>query len=285
VLVGKPADGGPPMIDLRATITGTDAVRGSILYGLAWLAGDADSLGSVRALGYDIDVSKEHERPCANGPANRACVERARRLATLLDATLALDNPDERLSFRQGTAALGVAPDCVAGATQITSSLASASSPGVSVDLSIDASLGDQQIALEKAGRGDGDKYITIKLKDIIVTRQSAHPETIDLNVTITGEDRGPGSLLYALAWLGGATDPLGAVRALGYDVAVANPHVHSCPNRLQSHTCEDAARNLATLMDAALGLGDPAQRAQFRRDASAIGVAPDCSARTSVNN
>jgi hypothetical protein len=51
VLVGRPAgDGGPPTIDLRATITGTDAVRGSLLYGLAWLAGDTDPLGAVRAL-------------------------------------------------------------------------------------------------------------------------------------------------------------------------------------------------------------------------------------------
>src|SRR5262245_58827380 len=67
VLVGKPSgDGGPPMIDLRATITGTDAVRGSLLYGLSWLAGDPDPLGAVRELGYDIDVSKEHDRPCAD---------------------------------------------------------------------------------------------------------------------------------------------------------------------------------------------------------------------------
>lgn len=102
------------MIDLRATITGDDAVQGSLLYALAWLAGDADPLGSVRALGYDIDVSKEHERVCTDGPPSPECVERARRLATLLDATLALGSPDERAQFRQDAAALGVAPDCVA---------------------------------------------------------------------------------------------------------------------------------------------------------------------------
>ena len=106
------ADGGAPMIDLRATITGDDAVQGSLLFALAWLAGDADPLGSVRALGYDIDVSKEHERTCTEGPPSQGCIERARRLATLLDATLALGSPDERAQFRQDAAALGLAPDC-----------------------------------------------------------------------------------------------------------------------------------------------------------------------------
>jgi hypothetical protein len=107
-------DGGPPMIDLRATITGEDAVQGSLPYALAWLAGNTDPLASVRALGYDIDVSKEHEQACTNGPPGPACVEHARRLATLLDATLALGSSDERAQFRQDAAALGVAPDCVA---------------------------------------------------------------------------------------------------------------------------------------------------------------------------
>ncbi len=107
-------DVGPPMIDLRATISGEDAVHGSLLYALSWLAGDADPLGSVRALGYDIDVSKEYERACTDDPPSQLCLERARRLATLLDATLALGGPDERAQFRQDAAALGVAPDCFA---------------------------------------------------------------------------------------------------------------------------------------------------------------------------
>src|SRR5262245_32545913 len=104
--------GGPQMIDLQATITGPDAVQGSLLFGLAWLAGDPDPLRAVRALGYEIEVSKEHDRPCPGGPANKVCVDRARWVATLLDATLALGSPDERALFRQGAAALGVAPDC-----------------------------------------------------------------------------------------------------------------------------------------------------------------------------
>jgi len=101
--------------------------------------------------------------------------------------------------------------------------------------------------------------------------------EVVALCARVTGADMVPGSLLYALAWLAGQPDPLGSVRALGYDIAVANPHVHSCSNQLSSHTCEDAARNLATLLDATLALGDPAERARFRQDASLIGVAPDC--------
>jgi hypothetical protein len=50
------------------------------------------------------------------------CVDHARRLATLLDATLALGSPDERLQFRQGAAALGVAPECSIRAPVSTSS-------------------------------------------------------------------------------------------------------------------------------------------------------------------
>ncbi len=134
--------GAPPMIDLRATITGTDAVRGSLLYGLAWLAGDPDPLGSVRRIGYDIDVSKEHDRPCTDGPPSNVCMDRARRLATVLDATLALGNPDERILFRQGATALGVAPDCSASVSRTPA----AAEAGPS-DIFIDASLGDKEMS------------------------------------------------------------------------------------------------------------------------------------------
>ena len=109
-----PGSAAPKKIELRATITGADAGQGSLLYALAWLAGDTDPLGSVRALGYDIDITKEHDQPCSDGQPSQVCVEHARRLATLLDATLALGSPDERAQFRLDAAAIGLAPDCVA---------------------------------------------------------------------------------------------------------------------------------------------------------------------------
>ncbi len=112
VLVGKPSDDGPPMIDLQATITGADARQGSLLYALAWLAGDTDPLNSVRKLGYDLGVKKEQERSCTGELTKQMCVERARQLATLLDATLALGDAQERARFRQDASAIGVAPDC-----------------------------------------------------------------------------------------------------------------------------------------------------------------------------
>jgi len=267
LIATRPSDNGrPPMIDLNATITGADAVQGSLLYALAWLAGYPDPLRSVRALGYDIDVSEEHDRPCTDGPPSGLCQERARRLATLLDATLALGNPDDRILFRQGASALGVAPDCSAAATTGDSPVLRAASPDRPADLLIDASVGDRQMVLKR--RVGGSRIIIF-----LVPPQ----EVVALGARVTGADMVPGSLLYALAWLAGQPDPLGSVRALGYDIAVANPHVHSCSNQLSSHTCEDAARNLATLLDATLGLGDPAERARFRQDASLIGVAPDC--------
>src|SRR5882724_1070634 len=155
LIATRPSDNGrPPMIDLNATITGADAVQGSLLYALAWLAGYPDPLRSVRALGYDIDVSEEHDRPCTDGPPSGLCQERARRLATLLDATLALGSPDERLQFRQGASALGVAPDCSAAATTGDSPVLRAASPDRPADLLIDASIGDRQIVLTRKGGG-----------------------------------------------------------------------------------------------------------------------------------
>jgi hypothetical protein len=273
VLVGRPADDGrPPMVELRATITGEDAVRGSLFYGLAWLAGDADPLASVRALGYDIDATREHDRPCTNGPANRTCLERARRLATLLDATLALGDPNERLLFRQSAGALGVAPDCSAPVTR-----ALMSEESTRRDLLIDAVLGDREVTVRKAGR-DRTEYLVVKMKEAFVASGDGEPPpSIDLRVTIEGADANRGSLPYALAWLAGYSDPLGPVSGLGYDLTVRNQRVHSCSKVLPGYTCEIAARRLATLVDATLALGGGDERTQFRRDSAAIGIAPDC--------
>jgi hypothetical protein len=101
-----------PRISLRAMLEGADADQGSLPYALAWLAGDTDPLGSVRALGYDIDVVKEHEWPCNDQLPRQACINVARQLATLIDATLGLGSPAERAQFRRDASAIGVAPDC-----------------------------------------------------------------------------------------------------------------------------------------------------------------------------
>jgi hypothetical protein len=286
VLISKPAPGGGghQTADLDATITGANAIEGSLLYALAWLAGDADPADSVRALGYDIEVTKDHDHPCADEVPGESCVDHARQLATLLDATLALGSPDERLQFRQGATALGVAPDCSAASTTGDAPVLRAASADSPEDLLIDASIGDRQIMLARKTGGPRVKYMDIKLKEVIVTSVSqgdpgGHGASVDLNVRLTGPDIIPGSLLYALAWLAGQPDPLGSVRALGYDIAVSNQRVHSCPNRA-GYTCEDRAHQLATLLNATLGLGSPEERVQFRRDSSAIGVAPDCSLR-----
>jgi hypothetical protein len=284
VLVGKPVGAqGPPMIDLRATITGPDAVRGSLLYGLAWLAGDPNPIRAVRALGYDIDVSKEHDRPCTDGPPSPECVERARRLATLLDATLPLGDPEEWALFRQGASALGIATDCSAASTTGGSAVSRAGSADRPEDLLIDASIGDRQIVLERKSGRPKVEFMDIRLKEVIVTNVQpgpGHGDGASLNVRITGPDMVPGSLLYAVAWLAGQPDPLGSVRALGYDIAVSDQRIHNCSNQRAGFTCEDEAHRLATLLDATLALGGPEERAQFRRDALVIGVAPDCSLR-----
>jgi hypothetical protein len=268
----------PPMIDLRATIIGADAVQGSLLYGLSWLAGDADPLGSVRALGYDIDVIKEHDRPCTEGSPSQGCAERARRLATLLDATLSLGSHEQRAQFRQDASAIGLAPDCGVQETVSTTAVLA------SENLSIDASLGNANIVLarRKAGRNN-IQYIELKLEvarvssfsSAFMKEQSLH--RIDLNARITGSDRLPGSLLYGVAWLAGDADPLGSVRALGYDINVIKEHDRPCTEGSPSQVCVERARRLATLLDATLGLGSPDDRMLFRQNAAALGAAPDC--------
>ena len=286
VLVGRTVgDGGPRTVELEAAVTGADAVRGSLLFGLAWIAGDPDPLRAVRALGYDIEVSTEHERRCSDTLANEVCEEGARRLATLLDATLMLGTPGELALFRQGATALGVVPDCVAAPTNGASAVSRTASPDEQADLSIDASIGDREIALtRKAGRPQLE-FMDIKLKEVIVTSgpqgtPGGHGASIDLEARITGEDIIPGSLLYAVAWLAGEPDPLESVRALGYDIDVSIRHTHGCRSQSQAFTCENEAQGLATLLDATLALGDVEERVQFRRDATAIGLAPQCSTR-----
>ena len=123
-----------------------------------------------------------------------------------------------------------------------------------------------------------------MKLQDVIVTPvhhgSSGGDGHADLEVRITGDDIIPGSLLYAVAWLAGEPDPLGSVRALGYDIDVSIRHIHSCSDRASGFTCERASHQLATLLDATLALGSAEDRVQFRRDASAIGFGPECSTR-----
>jgi hypothetical protein len=158
-----------------------------------------------------------------------------------------------------------------------TAELASMTGPP---DILIDTSLGDTQILLERRISRAGTntiKYLVIKLEEGRVSSFTSS-QRIDLRAMLEGADALQGSLPYALSWLAGHTDPLGSVRALGYDVEIRKEHERPCIDQLPSQACVNVARRLATLIDATLGFGSPEERAQFRRDASAIGIAPDCS-------
>ena len=159
-------------------------------------------------------------------------------------------------------------------------SSAAASEQSGPPDILIDALLGDAQIVLERRIRKAGNstlKYLVIKLEDTRVSSFTSS-QRIDLRAMLEGADAHQGSLPYALAWLAGNPDPLGSVRALGYDIEVVKEHERPCTDELPSQACVNLGRQLATLIDATLGFGSPEERAQFRRDASAIGIAPDCS-------
>ena len=159
-------------------------------------------------------------------------------------------------------------------------SSAAASEEAGPPDILIDAFLGDAQVVLERRIRKAGNntlKYLVIKLEEARVTSFTSS-QRIDLRAMVEGADAVQGSLPYALAWLAGNTDPLSSVRALGYDVEVVKEHERPCTDQLPSQACVNLGRQLATLIDATLGFGSPEERAQFRRDASAIGIAPDCS-------
>ena len=141
-------------------------------------------------------------------------------------------------------------------------------------DILIDASLGDGGIVVEvKSGR-DKDKYLVIKFKEVFISGV----RRIELGAMIEGADADKGTLPYALAWLAGLADPVGTVRALGYDIEVRNLYERPCTDQLPSEPCLEVAHRLATLIDATLSFGDPQERARFRQDASKIGIAPDCS-------
>ena len=162
------------------------------------------------------------------------------------------------------------------GLSPVSSAAASEQSvpPDILPDILIDAVLGDAQIVLERRTRKAGTntiKYLVIKLETGRVSR-------ISLRAIVEGADAHQGSLPYALAWLAGNTDPPGTVRALGYDKEVVNEHERPCTDQLPSQQCVALGRQLATLIDATLGFGSAEERAKFRRDASAIGIAPDCS-------
>lgn len=147
-------------------------------------------------------------------------------------------------------------------------------------DILIDAFLGETQIVLERRIRRTGAntlKYLVIKIEDGRVVSFTSS-RRIDLRAIVEGADALQGSLPFALAWLAGNTDPLDSVRALGYDIDVVKEHERPCTDQLPSQACVNVARQLATLIDATLGFGNPEERAQFRRDASAIGIAPECS-------
>ena len=159
-------------------------------------------------------------------------------------------------------------------------SSAAASEQSGPPDIMIDAFLGDTQIVLERRIRKTGTNtltYLDIMLKKVRVTSVTSS-QKIDLRAMLEGADALQGSLPYALAWLAGNADPLGSVRALGYDIEVVKEHERTCTDQLPSQACVNLGRQLATLIDAMLGLGSPEERAQFRRDAAAIGIAPDCS-------
>ena len=153
-------------------------------------------------------------------------------------------------------------------------SSAAASEQSGPPDILIDAFLGDAQVVLERRTRKAGTntiKYLVIKLETGRVSR-------ISLRAIVEGADAHQGSLPYALTWLAGNTDPPSSVRALGYDIEVVKEHERPCSDQLPSQECINLGRQLATLIDATLGFGSAEERAQFRRDASAIGIAPDCS-------
>jgi hypothetical protein len=159
-------------------------------------------------------------------------------------------------------------------------SSAAASEQSGPPDILIDASIGDAQIVFERRIRKVGTntlKYLVIELKDVRVS-SLASSQRIDLRARFEGADAIQGSLPFALAWLAGNSDPLGAVRALGYDIEVVKEHERPCTDQLPSQACVNLGRQLATLIDATLSFGSPEERAQFRRDASAVGIAPDCS-------
>ena len=190
----------------------------------------------------------------------------------ILLGSLALSLPDATATAGSALMTGTVVARATLGLSPI--SRAAASEQSGPPDILIDAFLGDAEVVLERRTRKAG----TNTLKYLVIKLQTSRASRIALRAIVEGADAHQGSLPYALAWLAGNTNPPGSVRALGYDIEVVKEHERPCTDQLPSQECVNLGRQLATLIDATLRFGSPEQRAQFRRDASAIGIAPDCS-------
>jgi hypothetical protein len=121
-------------------------------------------------------------------------------------------------------------------------------------------------------------EFLEMKLQTVVVTSQSsggakAGRAKFDVFVATKGIDTATAALLYSVGSVGlGHAAALTALQALGDDPGIASENSTDCLSVLPAQTCSDLATQLAESLDAALALGDGAERGVFLSGLQALG-------------
>jgi hypothetical protein len=153
-----------------------------------------------------------------------------------------------------------------------------AASPTVS-DIKITSSADKASATLSRKAGGGQQEYLKIELKEVIVTRDAStgmatgKRQWKPVAITMTGPDAPVCSLLYPVVALArGGTGAIAALQTGGYNCTVTDAGSQDCQTVTSAQMCTDLANQLAENIDAALALGDGAERGAFLSGLQALG-------------
>ena len=156
-----------------------------------------------------------------------------------------------------------------------------AASPTVS-DIKITSSVDKASATLSRKAGGGQQEYLKIELKEVIVTRDAStgmatgKRQWKPVAITMTGPDAPICSLLYPVVALArGGAGAIAALQTRGYNCTVRDAGSQDCQTVTSAQMCTDLANQLSENIDAALALGDAAERAGFLSGIQALGFAP----------
>jgi hypothetical protein len=157
-----------------------------------------------------------------------------------------------------------------------------AASPTVS-DIKITSSVDKASATLSRKAGGSQQEFLIIVLKEAFVSRDAStgmatgkrqHKPVVF--ITMTGPDAPVCSLLYPVVALArGGAGAIAALQTRGYNCTVTDAGSQDCQTVTSAQMCTDLANQLAENIDAALALGDAAERSAFLAGVQALGYAP----------
>jgi len=144
----------------------------------------------------------------------------------------------------------------------------------------ISLSVGTMQLVFDSRmqGHSSGTQFFQVTLQGTFRPKvpKGSGPTSFKIKTRLTGADAAVGSLLYPVAFLGNGSDPIGALRAQGYDVSImGDAPTENCETMLGNLVCTMLATQLSRSIDASLTLGDAAAHDAFLTGAQALGFPP----------